>query len=158
MSLLSLAPILFLLPTLTTAQDPPPIFPTLDSLNMLGTGCPLGGGGIGAGAVNGTPVFKFTMWNLNLADLDSEDSDSAGEDPDDENRPANSVEKFCVEEMQLGGGPPGYRIRIPAVTVSGVAELEEGSALKVAVEATLGDIEGGVSQSTPEISPKIGKV
>ncbi|CAI4217157.1 unnamed protein product [Parascedosporium putredinis] len=108
---------------------------------MFGTGCPTGGGqGVGVGAVDGTPIFGFSEWGLDLADLDvplSEDEIAAGLEPPTE------VEKFCVEEMKLGGGPPGYKVRVPAVTVGGVAALEEGSALRISIETTIGGEVGG---------------
>ncbi|PKS11781.1 hypothetical protein jhhlp_001074 [Lomentospora prolificans] len=141
-SLLALASLAFL--PLISAQAEIPVFPTLNSLSMFGTGCPTGGGqGIGAGAVNGTPVFKFPEWNLDLADLDAEPSE--GEEEDTE--PATSVEKFCIEEMQLGGGPPGYQIRVPKVTVGGIADLEEGSALSVSIETAAGEADVGVGET-----------
>ena len=125
-------PFLALLFSGAFAQDTPasglPSRPTVASLSMRGTGCPIGGGGIGTGAIDGTPVFSFLQWTLDLA--------SEGEN--------GRVEKYCVQDMQLENGPPGYQVRVSAVTVRGPAELED-AVLGVRAELNLGGEEAGVS-------------
>lgn len=124
----------FLLPTALAQDTVPsdlPTRPTVAHLSMRGTGCPIGGGGIGTGAINGTPVFSFLQWTLDL---------SEGED--------GRVEKSCVQDMQLENGPPGYQVRVSEVTVRGPAELD-GAVLELRTVLNLAGEEAGVSFSRP---------
>ncbi|SPO01562.1 uncharacterized protein DNG_04235 [Cephalotrichum gorgonifer] len=111
---------------LTAAQAEIPSRPTVDSMSMIGTGCPVGGAGIGTGAVNGTPIFSFPRWTLDL---------SSGEETD--------TEKYCIQKMQLANGPAGYQVTVAALTVGGISELEEGAVLGISVESTLGEEKAG---------------
>lgn len=112
-------------------QGPGPVIsPTVDSMTMLGSGCPLGSGGIVREMRNNTPVFLFDEWNLNLADAE------AG---------TTTVSKFCTEEISLGHGPQGYQVRIAAITVAGWADTDINTRLAVSVETKLGGVEAGVS-------------
>lgn len=112
-------------------QGPGPVIsPTVDSMTMLGSGCPLGSGGIVREIRNNTPVFLFDEWDLNLADAE------AG---------TTTVSKFCTEEISLGNGPQGYQVRIAAITVAGWADTDLNTRLAVSVETKLGGVEAGVS-------------
>lgn len=53
-----------------------------------------------------------------------------------------------MQDMQLENGPPGYQVRVSAVTVRGPAELS-GADLGVRAELTLGGEEAGVSPTLP---------
>jgi hypothetical protein len=127
-----LAPaLLALAPMLGNAQDLP-TRPSVNSLTMIGPGCPIGSGGQATEVQGGTPVFLFTEWGLNLAD-----ADKSSDMP--------SVDKFCQENISLGNGPPGYQVRIAAVTLRGWATLETGSLISIAVNTKLGGTQAGVS-------------
>lgn len=138
MKLLHLLP---LLPLSLSAPSPSPqtLTPTpgdttsvhVNNMTTYGTGCPIGGGPIAQATKDGRPIFAFTEWGLSLPDADSETPGAA--------------EKWCSEEIDLGGGPVGMRMRIESVTVSGFATLGGGTRLAVGVETRLGGVEGGVS-------------
>lgn len=129
--LLLLAPLAAPLPqTLTPIPaDSPSVH--VNNMTTYGTGCPIGGGPIAQATKDGRPIFAFTEWGLSLPDPDSETPGAA--------------EKWCSEEIDLGGGPVGMRMRIESVTVSGFATLGSGTKLAVGVETRLGGVEGGVS-------------
>lgn len=101
-------------------------------MTTYGTGCPIGGGPVAQATKDGRPIFAFTEWGLSLPD------DADPETP-------GAAEKWCSEEIDLGGGPVGMRMRIESVTVSGFATLGGGTRLAVGVETRLGGVEGGVS-------------
>ncbi|KAK0747046.1 hypothetical protein B0T18DRAFT_326443 [Schizothecium vesticola] len=140
MKLLHLLPLLSLAHSAPSPQTLTPIPPDSTSVHVnnmttYGTGCPIGGGPIAQATKDGRPIFAFTEWGLSLPDPDSETPGAA--------------EKWCSEEIDLGGGPVGMRMRIESVTVSGVATLGAGTKLAVAVETRLGGVEGGVSSLLP---------
>jgi hypothetical protein len=122
----------------STQDDDRPYKPTVDSLLMQGTGCPIGAGGIVSGMENGIPIFKFSEWDLDLADLANATDPATG-------KPADTIDKFCIEQIRLGNNPPGYQVRIGKVTVGGKAMLEKGSVLGVLVETRLSEKPSGVS-------------
>jgi hypothetical protein len=105
---------------------------TVDSMTMVGSGCPIGAGGLVTEVREGLPVFMFTEWNLDLTESES-------------NTTTASVDKFCQEEMKLSKGPLGMQFRIGAVSVSGWADLKAGSKISITVETRLGEATGGVS-------------
>ena len=128
-------PLISLLSLLITvsAQDVElPSRPTVASLSMYGTGCPIGGGGIATGADRGTPIFSFPQWTMDLA--------TEGE-----------ADKFCVMDFQLEHGPPGYQVRLAAISVWGDAEVADAT-LNVRVATSLGGEEAGVRTTTPSTS------
>src|SRR5436189_207803 len=83
--------------------------PTVNNMTMFGTGCPIGAGGISQVSHGGPPVFAFREWGLSLPNTDT----GVGT--------ADAASKWCNEEIWLGNGPVGMRLRIAAVTVSGWA-------------------------------------
>ena len=99
-------------------------------MTMFGTGCPIGGAGISQVTAGGTPVFVFREWGLVL--------------PSPESATAEAVSKWCTEEIQLGNGPVGMRLRIGSVTVGGWAQLDAGTKISLQVETRLGGVEAGV--------------
>ena len=104
-----------------------------DSITMVGTGCPVGAGGVVQEVREGTPVFTFTEWNLALADASAPTEGAVA-----------SVEKFCQEIWKLSSGPTGMQYRIGTVTIEGWADLKTGSKIDIAVETRLGDAPAGV--------------
>jgi hypothetical protein len=107
---------------------------SVDSMTMVGTGCPIGAGGVVQEVREGIPVFSFSEWNLNLAEADP-------------NAPTTAVEKFCQEEMRLSNGPTGMQFRIGTITIEGWADLKTGSKISIATETRLGDTPAVVSNS-----------
>jgi hypothetical protein len=124
---------------------PPSVAPTVDSLTMVGPGCPLGAGGLVQEVRNGTPVFLFTEWNLDL-----KEADPAAEVP--------VVDKFCQETIKLGNGPVGMQVRISQVTIGGWASLATGSKLSIAVDTRLGNTTAGVSNHYPQVQKKSQRI
>lgn len=128
--LLLLAPLATPLPQTLTPSPSTSVL--VNNMTTYGTGCPIGGGPIAQATKDGRPIFAFTEWGLSLPD------DADPETP-------GAAEKWCSEEIDLGGGPVGMRMRIESVTVSGFATLGGGTRLAVGVETRLGGVEGGVS-------------
>jgi hypothetical protein len=122
--------ILYLWSVLILAQDIPSR-PTVDSMTMIGPGCPIGSGGMATEIRNSTPVFMFTEWYLNLAD-----ADLTAEYP--------SVSKFCQETINLAHATPGYQVRIAAVTIGGWADLDDSTEIEIEVDTRLGAEQAGV--------------
>lgn len=108
--------------------------PTVNNMTMFGTGCPIGAGGISQVTRDGTPVFAFREWGLVLPDPDLEA----------EERSETAVSKWCNEEITLGNGPVGMRLRIAAVTVGGWASLDAETNIALQVETKLGGVDAGV--------------
>ncbi|KAK1829759.1 hypothetical protein QBC39DRAFT_222754, partial [Podospora conica] len=129
---LLLAPLALALPSPQTLN---PIAPEtsvhVNNMTTYGTGCPIGGGPIAQQTKDGRPIFAFTEWGLSLPSADAD-----AEEP-------GVAEKWCSEEIDLGGGPVGMSLRIESVTVSGFATLGAGTKLKLGVETKMGNIVGG---------------
>ncbi|KAB5550804.1 hypothetical protein GE09DRAFT_1222629 [Coniochaeta sp. 2T2.1] len=128
--------LLFLCPGEALPQDQgsgPVISPTVESMTMIGSGCPLGTGGIVREIRNNTPVFLFSEWGLDLAEAEPG---------------ATVVSKFCSEVIELGNGPPGYQVRIATVSVGGWAELDGSTRLVVDVETKLAGVHASSNNIT----------
>ncbi|KAB5576126.1 hypothetical protein GE09DRAFT_1215844 [Coniochaeta sp. 2T2.1] len=111
----------------------PVISPTVDSMTMTGSGCPLATGGIVREIRNNTPVFLSSEWGLDLAEAEPG---------------ATVVSKFCSEVIELGNGPLGYQVRIATISVGGWAELDSSTRLVIDVETKL----AGVHTSSKNIT------
>lgn len=109
----------------------PPVPPTVNNMTMFGTGCPIGGGAISQVTRNNTPVFVFREWGIVL--------------PSEESEETGTSFKWCNEDIILGNGPVGMRLRIAGVTVGGWAELDAGTKISLQVDTRLGGVEAGVS-------------
>ncbi|KAK4205087.1 hypothetical protein QBC40DRAFT_65801 [Triangularia verruculosa] len=135
MPLTILSALLLLASASALPQGQPPASPNIQNLTMWGTGCPIGAAGLISGVRNGTPIFSFSEWRLSLPNVD---------DPENE----ATVSKFCTEEMTLNNGPVGLQVRIETVTVTGWAELDEGTKLVIEIETKLGYIVAGQQIAT----------
>lgn len=126
-----------LLPLVAAAPQggPPPgapaVPPTVNNMTMFGTGCPIGGGAISQVTRNNTPVFVFREWGIVL--------------PSEESEETGTSFKWCNEDIILGNGPVGMRLRIASVTVGGWAQLDAGTKISLQVDTRLGGVEAGVS-------------
>jgi hypothetical protein len=109
-----------------------PIKPAVDNMTMHGPGCPIGTVGIVREFRDNIPVIAFPGWGLSLEEAEKDDK-------------GRSVSKFCTEELLLSHVPAGKRLRIASVTVSGWADLKDGSSINIEVETHFGDNESGVS-------------
>ncbi|KAK4172097.1 hypothetical protein QBC36DRAFT_338654 [Triangularia setosa] len=130
MALTILSTLFLLGSTSALPQAQPPASPNIQNLTMWGTGCPIGAAGLISEIRNGTPVFSFVEWGLALPNTN---------DPENE----TTTSKFCTEEMTLNNGPVGFQVRIETVTVSGWAELEEGTKLVVEADTKFGNVVAG---------------
>ncbi len=121
------------------AADPLKITPTLDNITEVGSGCPIGSGGMIHEMRNGTPVFLYSDWGLNLNDST----------PHDSNTYNGTVSKFCKQYLSLGNAPSGYQLHIAQVNIAGFATLEEGTFVGMRINTRFDGVEAGVSGFLP---------
>lgn len=127
-SLLSLSSLATCFPQ-GTPPPPPPTAVTVKNMTMYGTGCPVGGAGISQTTKGGAPVFTFLEWGLSLP----------GEEPT-----PWEYEKWCVEQITLGDGPVGQRLRVASITIAGYALVDPETTVKLTIHTNYGGTAGGV--------------